>query len=47
MVSKLRSSIVGDPEYLPGEYNVFIPNGAKELILDVNGNRYKINFPRI
>lgn len=40
------SSIVGDPEYMPGEYNVFIPDGAKELILDVNGNRYEINFPK-
>lgn len=34
---KFESTIVGKPEFLPGEYSVFIPENTTELSLSVNG----------
>ena len=40
------SSVIGNPEYLPGEYNVYIPENSKQLSVDVNGNIYTIVFSK-
>jgi hypothetical protein len=41
-----ETSIVGEPDYLPGEYNVFIPENTKNLSFNVNENKYHIDFSK-
>lgn len=40
------ATIVGEPECLPGEYNVFVPGDTKYLAFEVNGVRYEIDFSK-
>ena len=43
---RFDSSIVGEPEFLPGEYNVYIPEDSKRLAFQANGSNYTIDFPQ-
>lgn len=38
------SSIVGNPDFQPGEYSVFIPENTTDISLSVNGEKYDIRF---
>ena len=40
------TSIVGEPDYLPGEYNVFIPENTRFLTFEANGKQYEIDFSK-
>ena len=40
------SSIVGSPEYLPGEYNVYVPEKCPSISFVADGNNYDINFAK-
>lgn len=39
-----NSSIVGEPDFLPGEYSVFLPESSDNLSLSVNGESYHVDF---
>ena len=41
---EFKSSIVGNPEFQPGEYSVFVPENTADISLSVNGKKYDINF---
>ena len=43
---KFESSIVGDPEFLPGEYSVFVPENTDNLSLSVNRETYNVDFSK-
>ena len=43
---KFNSSIVGDPEILPGEYNVYLPQQTNILSIYVNGETYNVDFSK-
>jgi len=41
-----ESSIVGKPEFLPGEYNVYLRANSKSLSFTVDGNKYDVDFSK-
>lgn len=41
---EFKSSIVGNPEFQPGEYSVFVPENTTDISLSVNGGKYDIRF---
>lgn len=38
------SSVVGKPEFLPGEYNIYLPEKSDKFSLNVDGETYDVNF---
>lgn len=41
---QFEESIIGEPEYLPGEFSVFIPENSSSLSFEVNGTKCITDF---